>query len=99
MSQGFRTSAPKEENGFVQGENCFVAGLATKHTRRNCEYFQCAENAVISAGRKFLPRQIGFASGLVAGRRKQIAAASDRADHSRLRGVRFDLAADAHDAK
>src|SRR6185312_2699052 len=81
MSQGFRTSARKEKNGFVHGENCFVAAFATKHTRRNCEYFQCVENAFISAGQKFRPRQIGSSSSLVAGRRKQIAAAADGADH------------------
>src|ERR1700759_2217087 len=79
MRQSFQTSARKEENGFVQGEICFVAGVTTKHTRQNCEYFQCAENAVISAGRKFRPRQIGFVSGFLASRRKQVAAASDGA--------------------
>src|SRR6185312_6744464 len=97
--ESFRTSAPKEENGFVQGENCFVTAFATKHTRRNCEYFQCAENAVISVGQKFLPRRIGLALCLVAGRRKQVAAAPDGADHRRFCRVRLDLAADAHDTK
>src|ERR1051325_2456145 len=81
ISQGFRTSARKEKNVFMHGENCFVVAFATKHTRRNCEYFQCAENAIISAGQKFLPRQNGSSSSLVARRRKPVAAAPAGAEH------------------
>src|ERR1700759_3615618 len=38
-------------------------------------------------------------SGLLTRRREQVAAATDGADYRRLGRVRFDLAADAHDAK
>src|ERR1700757_775183 len=43
MRQGFGTSARKPKNGFIAGENCFVAGPATKHSRQKCEQFQIAE--------------------------------------------------------
>jgi uncharacterized protein (DUF2235 family) len=50
MGQRFGTSARKEENGFVRAWNCFVARLATKHSRRKCEFFQRAENCNKIAG-------------------------------------------------
>src|SRR5450432_2386745 len=49
MSQRFGTSAQKGENGFVRQENCFVSPVPTKHSRRKCEYSQCAERWRCSA--------------------------------------------------
>jgi hypothetical protein len=39
-SVGFRTSAPKTENGFLARKNCFVAALATKHSNVKRQQFE-----------------------------------------------------------
>jgi hypothetical protein len=39
-SVGFRTSAPKTENGFLDRKNCFVAALATKHSTVKQQQFE-----------------------------------------------------------
>src|ERR1700759_3799770 len=67
----------KCEKWFHAWENCFVAGFATKQRRLNCEYFQCVENAVNSGRQTFRMRQNNLGSGLLAGWREQITAASD----------------------
>src|SRR5262249_7239772 len=114
----FRDVCSPSRKWFRGGENCFVAAFPTKHSGRNCEYFQCAENARISVPEKFreqvrkkaewFPEKIALKreSGakladlrLLAGRREQIAAAANGADHCRLGWVRLDLAADTHDAQ
>jgi len=38
---GFFRDAPKAQNGFVPGENCFVARDATKQFPENINHFRC----------------------------------------------------------
>jgi hypothetical protein len=38
--RGFSRDAPKAQNGFVPGENCFVACRATKQFSENINHFR-----------------------------------------------------------
>jgi hypothetical protein len=49
----FRDVCSKSKKWFLGQENCFVGTVPTKHSGRNCEYFQCAENATISEPGQF----------------------------------------------
>jgi hypothetical protein len=64
MRHGFGTSARKSKNGFIGGENCFVAASATKHSGQKCEQFQIAEICAKTAGPAGFKRPVAFRSRL-----------------------------------
>src|SRR6266568_6880433 len=110
----FRDVCTKSRKWFHARENCFVAGLATKHSGENASNFNmrkigrkgssplpaCGEAAPHPNP---LPARAGRRSKnalrLISRRGEQIATASDRADHGGLGRIDLDLAPDAHDSE
>src|SRR3954452_19865104 len=91
----FRDVCTPRGKWFHARENCFVARLATKHPELKCEQFQQKLRSRVRAASRRKARgarpTAAWGSGLLAGRREQIAAAADGADHGGLARVDLDF--------